>query len=175
MKYYHEFKNHGGSFAERAGDPDKFFSAIGMIAISFAELDDQLSEAIVSLLGSQHGAGEIVVAELSFRAKVNLFASLVRQRAKDRPFNVGNAPVLEVLRDLCANVFKAEELRNTVMHSSWKGLDMPDDKIVRKKITAKSKQGFRITEQEVDIGHLLDIAEFTNAVATDVLGFMSEP
>jgi hypothetical protein len=51
---------------------------------------------------------------------------------------------------------------------------MYDKKIVRRKVTAKLKQGFRITEEEVDSGYLLDIVEFTNAVTTDVVGFMSE-
>jgi hypothetical protein len=174
MKHYNGFNRSGRSFTERGGVPDELFTAIGMIAVTFSELEDRVSEAIVSLLGINHGTGNIVVAEMSFRAKINLFASLIRHCEADRSFTIPNAPVAEVLQELCTNILKAEELRNTVMHSSWVGLDMCDEKIVRRKVTAKLKQGFRIAEEEVDSGYLLDIVEFTNAVITDVVGFMSE-
>ena len=174
MKHYNGFNRSGRLFTERDGVPDELFTAIGMIAVTFSELEDRVSEAIVSLLGIKHGTGNIVVAEMSFRAKVNLFASLVRHCAADRSFTIPNAPVTEVLQELCTNILKAEELRNTVMHSSWVGLDMYDEKIVRRKVTAKLKHGLRIAEEEVDSGYLLDIVEFTNAVTTDVVGFMSE-
>jgi len=175
MKHYYGFNRSGRSFTERDGVPDELFTAIGMIAVTFSELEDRVSEAIVSLLGGiKHGTGNIVVAEMSFRAKVNLFASLVRHCDADRSFTIPNAPVTEVLQELCINILKAEELRNTVMHSSWVGLYMYDEKIVRRKVTAKLKHGLRIAEEEVDSGYLLDIVEFTNAVITDVVGFMSE-
>ena len=174
MKHYNEFSRSGRSFTQWGGVPDELCSAIGMIAVTFSELEDCLGEAIISLLGARNGMGNIVVAEMSFRAKVNLFASLVLHYAADRSFTIPNAPVADVLKELCANVFKVEELRNTVLHSSWVGLDMCDGQIVRRKASAKSKHGFRIAEEEVDSGYLLDIAEFAQAVGTDVVGFMSE-
>jgi hypothetical protein len=142
--------------------------------VSFSELEDRLSEAIDSLIGGNDGTGSIVAAELSFRAKVNLFASLVRHRADGRYFTVPDAAVSEVLQELCNNIFKAEELRNAVLHSSWIELDMSDGKVVRRKATAKSKHGFRVTEEEIGSGYLLDVVEFTSVVACDVVGFMSE-
>jgi Na+-transporting NADH:ubiquinone oxidoreductase subunit NqrD len=174
MKHYHAFHRSGRSFTERGGVEDEFCTALGMVAVAFSELEDQLGESITSLLGGDKGAAAIVVAEMSFRAKVNLFASLVRHRVGDSVFNVPNVPVLEVLQDLCTNLFQAEELRNTVMHSSWVGLDMCEGRIVRRKATAKSKHGFRVAEEEIGSGYLLDIAEFTYAVVADVVGFVSE-
>jgi hypothetical protein len=174
VKYYHEFSRSGRSFSERGATVDEFCTAIGMIALSFSELEDCLGEAIDSLIGGNDGTGSIVAAELSFRMKVNLFASLVRHRAGGRSFTVPNAAVSEVMQELCNNIFKAEELRNAVLHSSWIESDMFDGKVVRRKATAKSKHGFRITEEEVGSGYLLDIVEFTGGVAGDVVGFMSE-
>jgi len=155
--------------------PDEFCTALGMIAISFSELDDRLSEAIASLLGSDNGVGSIVVAELSFRAKINLFASLVRYHAAGRgSLAIPTAPVVDVMQELCNNILSAAELRNTIMHSSWIGLDTRDGKIVRKKMAAKQKHGLRVTEEEHDSGYLLDITEFIESVACDLVGFMEE-
>jgi len=173
MKHYYKFTPSGRSFAEHDVNPDEFFTAIGMVAVAFSELEDCLSNAIVSLLNSQTGAGRIVVAEMSFRAKVNLFASLVRHTKDDRSFAIPDVPLAEVLKDLCANVFKAEELRNTVMHSYWSGLEEYDpEKVVRSKATAKSKHGFLITQEDVKPGYLMDIVEFMETVAGDVVGFV---
>ena len=147
---------------------------MGMVAVAFSELEDSLSEVIVSLLNTQPGIGRIVVAELSFRAKVNLFASLVRYMKDSRSFAVPNHLSFdEVLNDLCSNVFKAEELRNTIMHSSWKGLEEYNTQnIIRSKTTAKSKYGFRVTNEDIDPGYLMDIVDFTRSVAVDVIGLV---
>lgn len=174
MKHYNEFQRSQRSFAGRGGIPDEFCTALGMVAVTFSDLEDQFGATIASLLSGDSDTGAIVVAEMSFRAKVNLFASLVRHSAGNRTFSAPNAPIVEVLQDLCTNVFKAEELRNTVMHSSWVGLDMCDGRIVRRKATAKSRHGFRVAEEEVDSGYLLDIVEFIDSVVTDVVGFASE-
>ena len=174
VKYYYQFNRSSRSFSERGVMLDEYCTVIGMIAVSFSKLEDCLGEAIDSLLGGSAGTGPIVIAELSFRARVSLFASLVRHRADGRSFTVPSAPVCEVLQELCNNILKAEELRNTVLHSSWIGLDMCDGKVVRRKATARLKHGFRVTEEEVDSGYLLDIVEFTDSVACDVTGFLSE-
>jgi hypothetical protein len=174
MKHYFEFTKSDKSFTEHEVESDEFFTAMGMVAVAFSELEDSLSEVIISLLNPQPDIGRIVVAELSFRAKVNLFASLVRYMKGSRSFAVPNhLSFEEVLNDLCSNVFKAEELRNTIMHSSWKGLEEYNaQNVIRSKTTAKSKYGFRVTKEDIDPGYLMDIVDFMKSVAVDVIGLV---
>lgn len=174
MKHYFEFTRSGKSFADHDVEPNEFFTAMGMVAIAFSELEDSLSDVIISLLNFQDDTGRIVVAELSFKAKVHLFSSLVRHLKNSRSFAVPSyLDFNEVLKDLCTNVFKAETLRNTVMHSSWAGLEEYDpQRVVRSKAAAKSKHGFRMIQEDCDSGYLMDIVEFTQSVAGDVIGLV---
>ena len=174
MKHFEEFGRSPMTFFDRAGTPDEFSCAIGHIAINFSELEDQLGKGITTILGAHNASGEIVISELSFRSKVHVFASIVREsvRKGTRAFNIGYAPFDEILRELSANCFKAAELRNTIMHSSWRGPYLLNEKAIRTKPSARSKAGFQLSTQEVDSAHLLDIAEFIICVATDVETFM---
>ena len=74
------------------------------------------------------------------------------------------------LMKLC---FKAEELRNQVIHSSWAGSYLTNAK-VRRKVTAKASKGLNIHEEDIDAGYLLDIADFIICVAMDVEEFFLE-
>ena len=174
MKHYFEFKPSGKSFSDHDIEPSEFLTGIGAIAIAFSELENCLSKSLTSLINSPDDIGRIVVTEMSFRAKVNLFSSLVRHSKENRSFAVPNyLDINEVLKDLCANVSKAEEFRNTMMHSFWSGLEEYDpERVIRYKSSAKSKHGFRETREDIDTGYLLDIAEFIESVAADIIGFV---
>ncbi len=58
-------------------------------------------------------------SELSFKKKVDMMASLVRQRLRSTRFNVGDDPPVEVLDELVKILFQAEGLHSRIMHSSW--------------------------------------------------------
>ncbi len=91
---------------------------IGKIALCFSDLEEIVSNALLQLLALIPCNGWIVTSELSFK-KVDMMASLVRQRLQSRRFNVGDDPPVEVLDELVKILFQAEELHNRIMHSSW--------------------------------------------------------
>ncbi|MBI3714794.1 MAG: hypothetical protein HY255_02235 [Betaproteobacteria bacterium] len=173
MSHFDQFKVTGYTYEERT-TPEAFTSALGEMAVSFSKLEDELSGAIAILLSSPYGIGQVVTAELSFRNKVHLMASLVKQLSGKRPFNFSADDLVEGVNELAANCFRAEELRNQLLHSSFV-YDRTLRSMFRKKITAKSSAGLRSIQQEVNAAYILDVSDFIIMVAQDVEEFMFDP
>ena len=112
MKYFEDFTSSGNSFGERVGQPDEFDAAMGRIALGFSYLEDTTRNVIVLLSGAHPEIGHIMVAELSFRQKLDVLGSMVRQRVHSS-FAASNDPggedYVDELLSLC---HRAEELRN---------------------------------------------------------------
>ena len=175
MKRYMEFNITGKTYEEREGEPDAFASAIGCLTMQFSNLEDKISEAITSLPGAPGALGDFVISERSFRSKLKVFESLVREcdRAGTRRFNVGNASLEEDFGELLASCLEADELRNSVMrHSLWIAHRRGETPTITKQ-GPPSQQGSPVAEvQEVDASYLMDIADFMMCLAEDVGQFM---
>ncbi len=119
MKYFEELHTPSGcTFREKIGEPNAFDAGIGRIVLCFSDLEVIVSNALLKLLVLIPRYGRIVTAELSFKNKVDMMASLVRQRLPSTRFNVANEPPVEVLDELVKILFQAEELHNRIMESS---------------------------------------------------------
>ena len=146
------------------------------MAIKFSWLEETISTCVVTLLQADAAAGAIVLAEASFRAKVNMLASLVRERSKERTFNTAGHDPSEMFAELAGFCFKAEELRNQLMHSSWEGCpDYHTRSIVRRKTTAKARRGLTTQTQVLNGDEIMDIADFISCVDSYVDEFFIEP
>jgi hypothetical protein len=153
MKYYEDFQVTGQSFGERVGPPDEFDSAMGRIALSFSFLEDTARNMIMMLAGTDFSVGCIITAELSFRQKLNVLASLIKQLLPSLVVAEDRTMIEEQTNELLALCWRSEELRNTYLHSSYARQE-------RAKMTAKSKHGLRIQVEPVDPRLLLDVADF---------------
>jgi hypothetical protein len=159
------------SFEERTGDPDSFSAGIGRVVLNFSELESQLSAGIVKCLKLDQSLGRIVTSELSFGVKVHMLSSLVRHLTPQNKFNVGDDDPLSCWEKISAQCFRAEEMRNQVMHSEWSGPYLRDLKAVRRKFTAKASRGLTEHMEVVTPARLLDIADYTIIVAVFVEEF----
>lgn len=163
MKYFEDFTSSGNSFGERVGQPDEFDAAMGRIALGFSYLEDTTRNVIVLLSGAHPEIGHIMVAELSFRQKLDVLGSMVRQRVHSS-FAASNDPggedYVDELLSLC---HRAEELRNAYLHSSYEGGE-------RAKLSAKARHGLRIQREHVDSGLLLDVADYIVYAGTELEG-----
>jgi hypothetical protein len=161
MKIYEDFQFTEASFEEMIGDPDQFSSAIGSVAVSFAHLEDGISKKISQLLILEDdNIATIVTANLTFRNKLDLLASLIRHRLPRTKFNTGRNNPDGVLNELISVLATCSELRNRIIHSSWEGSFYRDGRIVRKKITARSRKGLRIQTEELDPGMIQDLSDY---------------
>lgn len=165
MKHFSGFQRSGLSFEDRSGDPDAFSAAIGRIAINFAHLEDAIAESLRLLLNAEPDVASIVTSELSFRQKVQMSTALAHHLLDHGRLTLPGPPPSEVYSELASLCFRAEELRNQILHSSWVGAYLRDQQAMRVKITAKAR-GLRKAEEEVDSSYLLDVADFIACVVT---------
>ena len=142
---------------------DKFLAAIGSVTVEFATLEDQLATAVCWLLvGNElenQTTGRIAFAELSFKNGVHMFGSLFRHRFADRDDTE--------LKSVCAELFKAEQVRNTIIHSSWALAD--EHQILRVKTTAKGK--LKSNNELLTVTEIQAIASQIHSAAERLLNF----
>jgi len=166
MKYFDRILEPTENFGDRLQEPELLPSAIGNVSITFAELEDKLAESIALLLSTRRETAALVTAEQSFKNKVHLLASLVRQLAPSTSFNCGQHDPNDVFSELAALCFTVEEKRNRILHSSWKADSNDPTRAQRKKTTAKARIGLRINNEEVDIGYIFYLTDITITVLT---------
>jgi len=154
MKHYEGFVRSGKSFAKVIGRPDEFHDAMGRITLNFSYLEDMTRNTIIVLSDVDSAVGRILTSELSFRQKLDVLGSLIRNHVSKLPKNEKTHVVKERSLEIVSLCQKSEELRNTYLHSSYAMHDS------RSKTTSKAKHGLVITVESVDSGLLLDVAEF---------------
>lgn len=127
-------------YQERIGVPKELPAAIGIISMSFQELENNISKRIIEMIDLRLEIGEIITAELSYKNKVNLFSSLYYERKEKYHFNSLPNYEKEYFNELLKALHKCEEMRNQILHSGiiekWKTKE-----IIKTKTTAKAKKG----------------------------------
>ena len=143
--------------------PEEHLKHIGDLTVSFALLEHCLQSLVHSLLGSGQRLGQIVTAELSFKALRALAVSLYLQRnGKDEHH--------EAFRGLVKRAAEIEDQRNQITHSLW-GAGTGAVSITRIKTTAKERHGIRFMFEEVTIKQLADFALSIKVLAKDLQDF----
>ncbi len=153
----------GQSFEERIGEPTKFDASIGRIVQSFSFLEESLSNIITILLSFDEDLGQLITAELSFKNKLNLFSSLYKHLR--RSYKTSNQDIDEYFQNLLKASYKAEELRNQILHSSY---------ILNRfriKITSKAKKGLNKSIEKITPSYLLDVSDYICEVAMTIQQF----
>jgi hypothetical protein len=143
--------------------PDDHLKHIGDITVSFALLEGVLRSVAHTLLGTRQRLGQIVTAEISFKALLALTISLyIQQRGEDKNF--------EPLKKLMRRAAGIEIKRNNITHSEWvAGKDVSS--VSRIKTTAKGKQGMRFQFESVTSDQLEELAKDIKVLAYDVQDF----
>lgn len=164
--------NDNTSYEGRVGPPDELTSVIGRISMNFSFLEETLSDAITKLLNLDNKTGNIITAELSFKNKVNLFATLYITLKDTYKFNVYPGFEKEHFNEIIKALNKCEELRNQVIHSRFSFIEHDKQRIIRTKTTAKQKLGFKVINEETNVPKLFNIADFIIGVAEGLDEFL---
>lgn len=150
MKYYSDFSYSDPKEAQFPDSPTNLAEALGAVILNFNDLDNQLAVSIGYLLQKGDRIGQIVTAELSFKNKLNLLASLFRECApKSEEF--------DRLGEIVTLCFTVEKLRNQIIHSSWKQ-DPSSSVTFRSKYTARHKVGLREQREDLTPAQVGEIA-----------------
>ncbi len=143
--------------------PDEHLKHIGDITVSFALLENCIQTLAQSLLGAGQRLGQVVTAELSFKALRAMTVSLyLRQNGEDEH--------LVAFRELIRRAADAEEKRNQITHSLW-AAGAEADSITRIKTTAKERHGIRFHFENVTSRQLAEFAREIKVLANDVQSF----
>ncbi len=139
---------------------DDYFKVLGKITVNFSSLEIYLSFLIWNLATHELKVGKIITSELSFKAKIALFASLYR-------YQIGDIKKSSNVDKLIKSLTKAEEKRNIVIHSSWL-VDEQNTKVIRHKTTSKLKYGLKDDFEDFTIDDLNEISDFISDVGKDL-------
>lgn len=157
FEYFNSIAKQG--YEERLGEPDQLSSVIGLIAIAFQDLEEEISKGISKMLHVSDDIGEIITSELAYKNKLNLFASLILKLKGEFTFNTIQGFENEHINEFIKALSKCEELRNRVIHSTFISTEQ-DGKYLRKKKTSKAKKGLVLVNETMHIYHLLNIYDF---------------
>lgn len=168
-KIFANFETSPYTLDQRGIEVDDFTKSIGLVAISFSDLENQLEKLIHRILKIESDIGEILTSELSFKNKVFLIASLMRKKKHLIKKNVFPELIDQFIEEFCKMLFKCEELRNQLIHSLF--INYGDKGATRVKVTAKSV-GHRKKEELLETSYVLDVYDFivsSNMYVEDVI------
>jgi len=143
--------------------PAEHLQHIGDITVSFALLENGLQMLVHSLLGAGQRLGQIVTAELSFKAILALAVSLYLQRN-------GEDVMFKTFRELINRASEVEGRRNQIIHSLW-AAGSNSSNITRVKTTAKERTGLRFQFENVTSAQLGEFAQSIKVLAHDLQSF----
>lgn len=149
---------------------DDILVEIGKITVAFSLIELSLAEIIgrIATIGHRvHQVGVILTADMSFRHKLRVLNSLLLLAfEKDNPVFAQFAEIKPMLE-------KAEEQRNTVVHSVWgEGtIGESDQVVVRMKWSAKGKQGLHSDSVATSLEELRSISSLVGVAYSQLCLF----
>jgi len=169
--YYYNPERTADSWSDRTGAPDSFSAGIGRVVLNFSKLEASIETGILKCLRVSPEVGQILTAELSFKVKLHILSALVRHLSGSTRFSANTEDPLDCWDKILVQCFRAEEMRNQVLHSRWEGPYLRDSQATRRKVTAKAARGLFETSEVTTDADLLDIADYTIQLATHVEEF----
>jgi hypothetical protein len=162
VKYHHDFESSGESFDDKFGEPSKFDAALGRVVLAFSYLEDSVRNVICLMLEpTDPSVGHIVSAGAGFRHRLDMMASLVRRAALRLPATEKDEIFDEWFDELLIVCTRAEELRNSYVHSSYVG-------DVRVRMTARAKRGLHTTMERASADLVAEVADYIAEIGFEV-------
>ena len=164
-QYFRPFDWTDGTFKNRVPQPRPLDAALGIITMSFSELEYVIDRVIAYLAELRRDEPTADLTELSFKRKVDLLASGFSE------LNSGCAPFAdradrkEVIRQLMCNLRQAGELYHQIMSTicGYEGRSRAVDQLFPKCPTngPKVRPGGALTaDRLLDIGDFIGVAEW---------------
>lgn len=139
---------------------------LGECIVQFQCIEEALSVCISAMVGRSRKVGEIITAEMSFRARVATFGALFGHSLK-------LATLPEDISELISRLHWADQQRNTLVHSLWDASESKPDSILRKK-RAIRKNNLAASEEYFTPNDLEDLNRLFEGIVTDLFYLTSE-
>ena len=145
------------------GVSDDFLRSLGRVTAYFSVLEDSIAFFLWSVLGRDQRLGQILTAELSFRALAALTTNVFRHRTDD-PSLIGE------LDAIINRALAIEERRNVAIHSRYAGGRTLTTQL-RMKTTAKKSKGIGQVFDDISITDLEALAQDMVVLNRDLMLF----
>jgi hypothetical protein len=139
---------------------------LGECVVQFQRIEDCLSICIGRFIGRNRLVGDIVTAEMSYRAKVSVFSALFQQK-----LNTASLP--SDVTELVGRLHWAEEQRNTLVHSLWDATEANPNSVRREKKAIRKKM-FSISAEHHTPEELEDLNRVFEGIITDIIFLTGE-
>jgi hypothetical protein len=139
---------------------------LGECIVQFQRIEDAISVCISAMVGPSRKVGEIVTAEMSFRARVATFGALFAHSLK-------SDSLPEDITELISRLHWAEQQRNTLVHSLWDASESKPDSIRREKKSIR-KSKLAVAEEHFTPDDLEELNGLLEGIVTDLFYLTSE-
>ena len=139
---------------------------LGECIVQFQRIEDAISVCISAMVGKSRKVGEIITAEMSFRARVATFGALFA-------YSLKSESLPEDIAELVSRLHWAEQQRNTLAHSLWDASEGKPDSIRREKKSIR-KGKLAIAEEHFTPGVLDELNRLFEGIVTDLFFLTSE-
>lgn len=145
------------------------YDALGRMVVEFQGLERSLESLIFCTMTSSYSQMRIIFSEMSFKSKVHIASSLLKDlhRPDDKLYD--DSLVLERIDKIVKDCNTSEGKRNQLVHSFWiPEFKSSPDLVLRMKESSKSKKGYNESVESIDIGGLEKDIKSIEAVNADI-------
>ena len=139
---------------------------LGECIVQFQRIEAAVATCISAMVGRSRKVGEIITAEMSFRARVATFGALFA-------YSLKSTTLPEDITELISRLHWAEEQRNMLVHSLWDASESKPDSIRREKKSIR-KSKLAVAEEHFTPDDLDDPNRLLEGVVTDLFYLTSE-
>jgi hypothetical protein len=139
---------------------------LGECIVQFQRIEDSIAVCISAMVGRSRKVGEILTAEMSFRARVATFGALFAHSLK-------SDALPEDITDLISRLHWAEQQRNTLVHSLWDASESNPESIRREKRSIR-KNKLAVAEEHFTPDDLDELNRLFEGIVTDLFYLTSE-
>ena len=133
---------------------------LGECIVQFQRIEDAVATCISAMVGRSRKVGEIITAEMSFRARVATFGALFA-------YSLKSSTLPNDITELISRLHWAEQQRNMLVHSLWDASESKPDSIRREKKSIR-KSKLAVAEEHFTPEDLDDLNRLFEGIVTDL-------
>nr|WP_100548121.1 MULTISPECIES: hypothetical protein [unclassified Pseudomonas] len=131
------------------------YKALGKMIVEFQGLERSIEHLIFATMTSTHSQVRILMSEMSFKVKVNVMSSLIKDLHSEEETLFDGSNIFHRAEAIVKTCHECEGRRNQLAHSFWiPEFKSAPDLVMRLKESSKSKKGYTYNVESIDFGSL---------------------
>lgn len=148
------------------------YDALGRMIVEFQALERAIESIIFCTMTSAYEQMRIIFSEMSFKSKVHVFSSLVKNLHSENDRLYDDTYLLDRVDHIVKSCNTSESRRNQLIHSFW----VPEFKsapnlVMRIKESSKSRSGYKYSVESIKTDSLEEDIKFIRSTRENVDDF----